>query len=263
MKYNYQNISVSFGEWEFTVRNKYLFTNTDVFDCYVIFEKEGSLVKRERISVAVEPLSEKKFAVLDYVKRAVEAGDAEYALTVSFVLREDTAWAKAGHEVAFGQKIYAKPRIFTVQKKPLRIIHGTWNLGVKGDGFDVLFSYINSGLVSYRYAGREMIEKIPTPNFWRAPVDNDCGSRAQGRMAQWKIASLYAGMSSMSMLEYKKPVIQERGICVDYLRVLPAYDAAERLQRDLHGIWGRNGRDKTVLRTCKGIGRYAGVWNAL
>lgn len=34
--------------------------------------------------------------------------DAEYAVTVSFVLREDTLWAEAGHEVAFGQKVYKK-----------------------------------------------------------------------------------------------------------------------------------------------------------
>lgn len=223
VKYNYQNISVSFGEWEFTVRNKYLFTNTDVFDCYVVFEKEGKLVRREKISVAVEALSEKKFDVPEYVKQAVEAGDAEYALTISFVLREDTAWAAAGHEVAFGQKIYEKPHTFAVQKKPLHVIHGTWNLGVMGDGFDLLFSYINSGLVSYRYAGKEMIEKIPMPNFWRAPIDNDCGSRSQGRMAQWKIASLYAGMSSTSMLEYKKPVIQEQdgSVSITYEYCLP------------------------------------------
>lgn len=223
VKYNYQNISVSFGEREFTVRNKYLFTNTDVFDCYVVFEKEGNLVRREKISVAVEALSEKKFDVPEYVKQAVEAGDAEYALTISFVLREDTAWAAAGHEVAFGQKIYEKPHTFAVQKKPLHVIHGTWNLGVMGDGFDLLFSYINSGLVSYRYAGKEMIEKIPMPNFWRAPIDNDCGSRSQGRMAQWKIASLYAGMSSTSMLEYKKPVIQEKDgtVSITYEYCLP------------------------------------------
>ena len=35
-----------------------------------------------------------------------EAG-AEYALTVSFVLRGELLWAKPGHEIAFGQKIFA------------------------------------------------------------------------------------------------------------------------------------------------------------
>ena len=46
-------------------------------------------------------------------------------------------------------------------------------------------------MVSYRYGGRELIEKIPMPNFWRAPVDNDCGNKMQARYGQWKLASMY------------------------------------------------------------------------
>ena len=44
---------------------------------------------------------------------------------------------------------------------------------------------------SYKYAGREMIESIPKPNFWRAPTDNDMGCMNPFETAQWKIASLY------------------------------------------------------------------------
>lgn len=204
VKFNYQNISVSFGEQDFTVTNKNLFLNTNTFDCYAVLEKEGVQVKKERIDVAVAPLSQGTFAIPFTI-----AADSEYALTVSFILKEDTAWAKAGHEVAFGQKIYTKPAVFVPVNKPIRVIHGKCNLGVRGDGFEVLFSYSNSGLVSYRYAGREMIEKIPMPNFWRAPVDNDSGRRMQGEMAQWKIASLYAGMCSTGLNDYKMPKVKE------------------------------------------------------
>ena len=71
------------------------------------------------------------------------------------------------------------------------MIHGKNNIGVKGENFDCLFSELKGGLVSYRYAGKEMIEKLPLPNFWRAPVDNDYGSLATARYGQWKIASMY------------------------------------------------------------------------
>ena len=37
-----------------------------------------------------------------------------------------------------------------------------------------------------------MIKKIPMPNFWRAPVDNDNGNQMPSRYAQWKVASLYS-----------------------------------------------------------------------
>ena len=37
------------------------------------------------------------------------------------------------------------------------------------------------------------------PNFWRAATDNDRGNQAQVRMAQWKLASLYAFHESMDI----------------------------------------------------------------
>ncbi len=218
VKYNYQNIAVSFDEQSFTVKNKHLFLNTDVFACEAILEREGVQVEKRHLETAVAPLSQESYPLPFAIPT-----DAEYALTISFTLKEDTAWAKAGHEVAFGQRIYKKPKIFTTPDRPMRVIHGKWNLGVRGDGFEVLFSDNNSGLVSYRYAGKEMLEKIPMPNFWRAPVDNDNGRRMQGRMAQWKIASLYAGMCGEGMNDIKKPLITqtERSVSVAYEYELP------------------------------------------
>ena len=218
IKFNYQNISIAYGEQDFTVTNKNLFLNTNAFDCYAVLEKEGVQVKKERLDIAVDPLTKETFAIPFTI-----AADAEYVLTISFVLKEDKAWAKAGHEVAFGQKIYAKPSVFVPVEKPVRVIHGKCNLGVKGDGFEVLFSYNNSGLVSYRYAGREMIEQIPMPNFWRAPVDNDSGRGMQGKMAQWKIASLYAGICSADQNVQRRPEVKEteKSVSITYNYVLP------------------------------------------
>ena len=82
--------------------------------------------------------------------------------------------------------------------------------------------------------GKEAIEKIPMPNFWRAPIDNDCGSRMQGRMAQWKIASMYAGMSSKGMFDYEEPVVRGGEQRLHHI-YLPASDhAAGKMPRDLH-----------------------------
>lgn len=115
----------------------------------------------------------------------------EYTVTVSFHLKADTVWAKAGHEVAFGQYVYQVEKEPVVCTDEIEIIRSTHNIGIRGAHFEVLFSVLNGGLVSYKYAGREMIESIPKPNFWRAPIDNDCGNLMQMRYAQWKIASMY------------------------------------------------------------------------
>ena len=78
-------------------------------------------------------------------------------------------------------------------EKPAKfeVIRSNHDFGVRGENFDVMFSDLNGGLVSYRYGGVEMIKMIPKPNFWRAPIDNDCGSLMPMRYSQWKIASMY------------------------------------------------------------------------
>lgn len=217
VKFNYQNISVLFEkDGKFTVVNKNLFAGTDQFRCVAVLQKNGVVIKKQEIKTAVPPLSssdyEIPFAVLraDGQDQKKEEPDVEYALTVSFLLKEDRSWADAGHEVAFGQKIYKKSTVFHASQKPIRVVHGKVNIGVKGEDFDCLFSMLNGGLVSYRYAGKEMIEKIPMPNFWRAPVDNDNGSMAPARYAQWKIASMYISHRNGGMFDNVPTKVEEK-----------------------------------------------------
>ncbi len=219
VKYNYQNITVSFDNEKFVVWNKNLFVNTDKFDAAVILEKDGSFVKRVSIDIAVEPLEKKEFAlpqeILDTMKHICdgcnEAGKEipEFAITVSFTLKEDTLWAKKGHEVAFGQYVYKKEVKPYTCKKPLKIVRSWNNTGVKGENFSAIFSSLSAGLVSYVYGGVEMIKTIPVPNFWRAPVDNDAGSLMQQRYAQWKIASMYVTVKSQDRFQDTTPIIEE------------------------------------------------------
>ena len=208
VKYNYRNIAVEVSEETITVINKNLFVDTHEFDCVVILEKEGRKVKEVLMQTDVEPGCTVTYdcpIVLPH-----EAG--EYAITVSFRLKEDALWAKSGHEVAFGQGVFVKyagkegtasvrgyiaDRPLAVNK-PFEVIHGTYNLGVRGAEFEALFSYGSGGLVSYRYGGKEMFKTIPKPNFWRAPVDNDCGNDMMQRYGQWKLASMYVTHKGVS-----------------------------------------------------------------
>ena len=225
VKFNYQNISVAFEEeGKFTVINKNLFADTGEYQCVAILQKNGIVVKKQKIDTNVAPLSSGSYEIPFVIPE-----DAEYAVTVSFVLREDTFWAKAGHEVAFGQKVYKKEVKFAVPEKPLQVVRGKVNIGVKGDDFDCLFSLLNGGLVSYRYAGKEMIEKIPMPNFWRAPVDNDNGSMAPGRYAQWKIASMYISHRNGGMFDNVPTTVEEteHSVTITYTYYMPTTPAAK------------------------------------
>lgn len=235
VKFNYQNISILFEkEGKFTVVNKNLFANTDRFRCVAVLQKNGVVVKKQEIETAVPPLSTKDYEIPFAILRADDKDqkkdtDAEYTLTVSFRLKEDMSWADAGHEVAFGQKIYKKIPAFHASEKPIRVVHGKVNIGVKGEDFDCLFSMLSGGLVSYRYAGKEMIEKIPMPNFWRAPVDNDNGSMAPARYAQWKIASMYISHRNDGMFDNVPTKVEEKDntVTVTYTYFMPTTPASK------------------------------------
>lgn len=236
VKFNYQNITATVSKDKVLVQNKNLFVNTEMFQCIVTLAKNGALVKQAALATAVPPLSGEEYAL----PIPAPALPGEYAVTVSFRLKEDTLWAKAGHEVAFGQHVYtiAKEDAAVGKgyccKEPLQVIQGKVNIGVKGEQFDALFSYLAGGLVSYRYGGVELIEGIPRPNFWRAPVDNDEGNGMAMVYGQWKLASLYlshkgfpvSGQTGFAFAaEPPKVEVQQHSVSITYSYALPTIPA--------------------------------------
>ena len=69
--------------------------------------------------------------------------------------------------------------------KRLTVIHGDVTLGVKGDGFHVIFSYSEHGMVSLVYDGLEWVYRPAMPAFWRASTENDKGNGFAVRSAVW------------------------------------------------------------------------------
>lgn len=212
VKYNYRNISAEVYEDKIKIINRNLFVDTSDFDCLVRVEKEGHLLEESLLMTDVEPGCSGEFPM----PFLLPEGKGEYTVTVSFRLKKDTAWAGAGHEIAFGQGIFTKTEALIADRalavrKPLQVIHGTYNLGVRGEEFEALFSYGSCGLVSYRYGGKELLKTTPMPNFWRAPVDNDCGNRMMQRYGQWKLASMYI---SNYGVQGQNPVVNEEEGCV-------------------------------------------------
>ena len=205
VKYNYQPVKVSFGEGSVTIRNKNLFTPTSDYDCIVSFEREGTEIAREILMTDVPPLSEKTYQLPQI---------SADAITISF--------RQGYQEIAFEQKINghtfsAAAKSGPAEPQDLKVVNNGDNIGFVGRDFKVLFSKDRGGLVSYNYGGREMIEKVPVPNFWRAPVDNDIGNHMPFRYAQWKVASLYG----------KAGAPEFDGNSVTYTYELPTSPAAE------------------------------------
>ena len=104
---------------------------------------------------------------------------AEYYLNVSVCLKQDTLWAKAGHEVAYEQ--FRLPNeVKAVVEAPSSAgvtvtgqEDGTQKLTVRGNAFSFALDKTTGRMENYVYQGETLIELGPVPNYWRALVEND------------------------------------------------------------------------------------------
>ncbi len=202
VKYLYQNLKIQVEERQVRITNHSLFTNSEEYDCVVQLHRQGSILGKAPLQTHVMPGETAAYPLPLWPDDL----DDEYTVTVSFHLRRATDWAPQGYEVAFGQGVFGRIPNLPVPEEAPEVIDGGWNIGISGKNFQILFSKIQCGMVSYRYHGKELLQSIPRPNFWRAPTDNDRGSYAPGRYAQWKIASLYGTAKGIpgSVPEWKR-----------------------------------------------------------
>ena len=190
VKYNYQNIVIRPDAEKMEVVNRHMFTSTASFRCVAVLEKDGKEIACREIETDVAPLSSGIYPL----PFGEQKEPGEYAVTVSFRLRKDETWAKAGYEIASGQGIWhvdARQKACRQESGELFRMNSPWNITVRGDHFSVQFSRLTGALTSYRYGDTEYLKAPLMPNFWRAPTNNDYGNRMPQRYAQWKVASQY------------------------------------------------------------------------
>ncbi len=124
------------------------------------------------------PYEEKiiKIPVLDSNK---VLSNTDYYINFSLVTKSSTSWAKSGYELAKEQLLLP---IRTEEEQLLEkyiengrfeVLEDKYNINIKGDIFQVKFCKIRGKLLSYLLNGKEIIEKSPFFNMWRAPIDND------------------------------------------------------------------------------------------
>ena len=225
VKFNYQNISVDFdSDYIFTVTNKNLFVNTSVFDAFAILLADGEEVYRTKLQISVPPMDRASYEVPVTLKNSMIDVEKEYCIVVSFVLKENTIWEKAGYEIAFGQHMIKKPVSEYSCDKSVELVVGNGNILVRGENFKALFSRMNLGMVSYVYGGVEMLTNtIPLPNFWRTPTNNDSGNMMPQRYAQWKIASMYVTTRQDQRFADTSPRVDknDNNIAITYTYFMP------------------------------------------
>ena len=180
MRFNYSPLKISFDENNVIVYNKNLFVNTNIYDFVAVILKNGKLYKEIGFDLDVAPLSEGTYNLelnLD--------NDAEYVVRVEARLKSDELILKKGYVIAKNE--YSIGR-FTHQIKEsnnYQIFNSDLNIGCHGDGFSVLFSKREGGIISLVYNGQEWVNKPILPTFFRANTDNDKGNRFNVDSSIW------------------------------------------------------------------------------
>jgi beta-galactosidase len=130
----------------------------------------------------------------------------EYFLNFSVINRHSNGLIPKGHEVAAEQV----PLPWKAEVKPVNdkaFLEVVWSkdrkmLTISGVDFYVRFDTLTGMMTSLEYNGKNFITQGPSPNFWRAPLDNDFGNGMQKRCVVWKEASLERVVHSFKV--YKK-----------------------------------------------------------
>jgi beta-galactosidase len=114
--------------------------------------------------------------------RMTAGGGAETWLTVRAVLAEDSAWAEAGHEVAWGQAAVTQPRRRDVRPTARTARGDDGRLRLGPGEFD------ERGLLT-------ALDGIPVDgprlDLWRAPTDNDEGRHGEPVAEEWRRIGLH------------------------------------------------------------------------
>lgn len=224
VKYLHQSIRGDITRDQVILTNRFNFTSTGQFDATVRLSREGRVLAEAELETNVCPGETVSYPLP--VTIPTEPG--EYAVDLSFTLREKTAWAEAGFEIAHEQQVFEvaaeTPRLATIAAPAFKVTRGIHNFGVAGEHFSVLFSRLHGGLQSYRYGmtadgGRELLRAIPLPNFWHAPTSNETAWGGPFEDGQWLLASRYskfeATPTNPALVELDDRVI------VTYTYVLP------------------------------------------
>lgn len=206
VQYYYQNIwlrNLNTQTGSIELYNENSFRSLDYVDAVVTLLKDGKQVLCERIStlpvVAPEKSETLHVGKMPLGKKIQEwltkCPQSEIAVNVDFVLKNDEPLLKAGTIVAAQQFILQSYTFPTAES----IIQQTKEGTVQVDQMNACYT-LSAGDMSItvnRYSGdldyvdinnKAMLKDgfSVTPNFWRAPTDNDFGAGLQNRFRAWK-----------------------------------------------------------------------------
>lgn len=140
------------------------------------FVRDGQVLQSGPLPTLNTPPGETITLQIPY---ALPADDlpGERWLNLRFTLAEATAWAPAGHRVAWEQLPLPSPKLsvplaFSPQARPL-ITQTEEEIRLQNGNLALTFSRTSGLLTGFDWQGHALLQRAPQLNAWRAPTDND------------------------------------------------------------------------------------------
>lgn len=182
----------------FTIWNKYHTLSLDHLDIRWDLTEDGAPVQSGRLPPLGLAPDQRQVVKISYNQGGLTTPGAEYHLKIGFYLKEDTPWAKKGHEVAWEQfpihlntEVSRPPVSASRQDGGLEVIDEASRFTIQGQDFSVVFDRASGLLASYESRGQVLIKEGPRENFYRAPTDFDLlMGNPNASIHRWKAAGL-------------------------------------------------------------------------
>lgn len=226
VRYYYQNIwatakDLKAGEVE--VYNENFFKSLDDVELQWTLESEGKVLANGRNALDI-PAQQKRVVKLDGYSLPADV-KGEVVLNLDFVLKKAEPMLDAGYAVAREQFV-VNPYTFPTMESVLAVTSGKYDtrkvekeekvawVTLSAGNTSVTFNHWNGWIDYLDVDGKPMLEEgyAITPDFWRAPTDNDYGAGTQRKLHAWKNPEMK--MKSFKVVENEgKP---EKGVEVVY-----------------------------------------------
>ena len=207
VKYQYQNFWFSadvnqLNNREVSVYNENNFTNLNEYDVSYQLLENGVVVDEGTVSdVDVAPQTTGTIKVPFEMPDKIDAG-SEFYLNISVTLKKATDWAEEGAEMSYVQ--IAVP--VTVEQSAPAVSDKDVTVTEEDGAYQVEGSFTIDGstgtMENYTYDGEVLVEKGPSPNFWRGRVENDYNAGSWGTFdTKWKTAADTINVESIETAE--------------------------------------------------------------
>lgn len=203
------------------ITNEYDFTNLSEFNFDWQLTENGILIDSGSIVIDDIAPNESNTFTLPY---AITDRNKENIITISAKLKSDKNLIPEKHEVAWEQFNLTNPIIDSIANSDIKIVLNNENdhIEVSSKIIQLVLDKTTGIITSLKYSEKEFLNESSgfTPNFWRAPIDNDFGNDLHKRCKDWRYMSnnrtvnniTYSIEKSNAIINVNFDLINERNI---------------------------------------------------